>query len=79
MRDCGQCAGGASGCLARAQLELGFTSTAHVMHMHTCTLERGAVRGKRKVTTTQFPRRLSKEKVEVRQSHGSVPPFPHRV
>jgi hypothetical protein len=27
------------------------------------------------VTTTQFPRRLIKEKAEVRQSQGSVPPF----
>jgi hypothetical protein len=33
---------------------------------------------KKKVTTTQFPRRLIKEKAEVRQSQGSVPPFPHR-
>jgi hypothetical protein len=32
----------------------------------------------KKVTTTQFPRRLIKEKAEVRQSQGSVPPFPHR-
>jgi hypothetical protein len=28
----------------------------------------------KKVTTTQFPRRLIKEKAEVRQSQGSVPP-----
>jgi hypothetical protein len=29
---------------------------------------------RKKVTTTQFPRRLIKEKAEVRQSQGSVPP-----
>jgi hypothetical protein len=29
---------------------------------------------KKKVTTTRFPRRLIKEKAEVRQSQGSVPP-----
>jgi hypothetical protein len=34
--------------------------------------------GSKDVTTTQCPRRLIKEKAEVRQSQGSVPPFPHR-
>jgi hypothetical protein len=31
------------------------------------------------VTTTQFRKRLIKEKAEVRQSQGSVPPFPHQT
>jgi hypothetical protein len=30
------------------------------------------------VPTTQFPRRLIKQETEVRQSQGSIPPFPHR-
>jgi hypothetical protein len=34
--------------------------------------------GKKRRTTTQFPRRVIKEKAEVRQSQGSVPPAPHR-
>jgi hypothetical protein len=32
---------------------------------------------KKRATTTQFPRRLIKEKAEVRQRQRSVPPFPH--
>jgi hypothetical protein len=34
--------------------------------------------GKKLKLLTQFPRPLIKEKDEVRRSHSSVPPFPHR-
>jgi hypothetical protein len=58
------------------------TKTTHAATQASSTAAHSSGRRGRKkeeeVITTQFPRRLIKEKAEVRQSQGSVSPFPHR-